>query len=381
MNLSILKENLKQGLFVVSHLAGKNSNLPILNNILVEVKKEGVRLVTTNLEVGITHFIRGKVEEEGAFTVDSKIFSDYINLLPNKKIDLIKEGDVLKVECENYKTKIKTEASEDFPLIPQIERKNKKTARIEDFKRALSRVVFAAASSESRIELSGVLFTITKNKLIMAATDSYRLAEKEIEILADSSQEKTTTAEPEQKVIVPARTIQEVLRILSGLEQAEGAKKQIDFYINDNQILFVVDNTELISRLIEGQYPDYKQIIPAAGKTTVIISRSELTRAIKASALFSKSGVNDINLDFPEGKNQVVVSSASGNTGENIVKIEAEVRGVENGIIINFQYFLDGLNNVDEETIKLEIIDGNTPCLIKPISEKGYLYIIMPIKQ
>jgi DNA polymerase III subunit beta len=374
MNLSILKENLKQGLFVVSHLAGKNANLPILNNILVEAKKEGVKLITTNLEIGITHFIRGKVEKEGVFTVDAKIFADYINLLPNKKIDLIKEDGTLNVQCENYKTKIKTEASEDFPLIPQIERKNKKTAKIEDFRRALSKTVFAAAASESRIELSGVLFTISKGKMILAATDSYRLAEKEIEI----KEEGAGTVE-EQKVIVPTRTIQEVLRILSGLEQK--GDMEIDFYIGDSQILFVVDNTELISRLIEGQYPDYRQIIPAAGKTTVLINRSELMRAIKASALFSKSGINDINLDIPEGKNQAIISSTSGSTGENIVKIEAETRGIDNGIIINYQYLLDGLNNVDEEIIKLEIIDGNTPCVIRPTNEKGYLYIVMPIKQ
>jgi DNA polymerase III, beta subunit len=377
MNLSILKENLKQGLFTVSHLAGKNTNLPILNNILVEAKKEGVRLVTTNLEIGITHFIRGKVEKEGSFTVDAKIFSDYINLLPNKKIDLIKEVGVLNLECENYKTKIKTEASEDFPLIPQIERKNKKTIKTDDFRRALAKTVFAAASSESRIELSGVLFTIIKNKLILAATDSYRLAEKELEIKEDVGENKNTA---EQKIIVPARTVQELLRILSGVEQGE-IKKEIDFYIGDNQILFVIDNTELISRLIEGQYPDYRQIIPAAGKTTAVLDRAELIRAIKASALFSKSGINDINLDFPEGKNQLIVSSASGTTGENIVKIEAETMGIDNGIIINYQYLLDGLNNIDEEKVKIEVIDGNTPCLIKPLSEKGYLYIIMPIKQ
>jgi DNA polymerase III subunit beta len=379
MNLSILKENLKQGLFVVSHLAGKNANLPILNNILVEVKKEGVRLVTTNLEVGITHFIRGKVEKEGSFTVDAKIFADYINLLPNKKIDLIKEDSILKVECENFKTKIKTEASEDFPLIPQIEKRNKKTVNREDLKNALAKVVFAAAASESRIELSGVLFMISKNKLVLAATDSYRLAEKELEIKEEAKSEKDKTV-IEQKIIVPSRTVQEILRILAGLEQGDG-KKEIDFYINDSQILFVADNTELISRLIEGQYPDYKQIIPAAGKTTAVLNRYELIRAIKASALFSKSGINDINLDFPEGKNQVIVSSASGTTGENIVKIEAETTGIDNGIIINYQYLLDGLNNIDEETIKLEVIDGNTPCLIKPLGEKGYLYIIMPIKQ
>jgi DNA polymerase-3 subunit beta len=377
MNLSILKENLKQGLFTVSHLAGKNTNLPILNNILVEAKKEGVRLMTTNLEIGITHFIRGKVEKEGKFTVDAKIFSDYINLLPNKKIDLIKEVGVLNLECENYKTKIKTEASEDFPLIPQIERKNKKTIKTDDFRRALAKTVFAAASSESRIELSGVLFTIIKNKLILAATDSYRLAEKELEIKEDVGENKNTA---EQKIIVPARTVQELLRILSGVEQGE-IKKEIDFYIGDNQILFVIDNTELISRLIEGQYPDYRQIIPAAGKTTAVLDRAELIRAIKASALFSKSGINDINLDFPEGKNQLIVSSASGTTGENIVKIEAETMGIDNGIIINYQYLLDGLNNIDEEKVKIEVIDGNTPCLIKPLGEKGYLYIIMPIKQ
>jgi DNA polymerase-3 subunit beta len=380
MNLSILKENLKQGLFVVSHLAGKNANLPILNNILVEVKKEGVKLVTTNLEIGITHFIRGKVEDEGVFTVDAKIFTDYINLLPNKKIDLIKEDNVLKIECDNFKTKIKTEASDDFPLIPQIEKKNKKTINADDFRQAMSKVVFAAASSESRIELSGVLFTITKGKLVLAATDSYRLAEKELEIKEEPRDEKDKTV-TEQKVIVPSRTIQEVLRILSGVEQVDGAKKEINFYISESQILFEINNTELISRLIEGQYPDYKQIIPAAGKTSSVLNRSELIRAIKASAIFSKSGINDINLDFPEGKNQVIISSASGTTGENIVKIEAETIGIDNGIIINYQYLLDGLNNIDEEKIKLEVIDGNTPCLIKPLSEKDYLYIIMPIKQ
>jgi len=380
MNLSILKENLKQGLFTVSHLAGKNANLPILNNILVEAKKEGVRLITTNLEIGITHFIRGKVEKEGAFTVDAKIFSDYINLLPNKKINLIKEDGVLNLECENYKTKIKTTANEDFPLIPQIEKKNKKTIKTDDFRRALAKTVFAAASSESRIELSGVLFTITKNKLILAATDSYRLAEKELDIDIKEEEENIKNT-VEQKIIVPARTVQELLRILSGSEQSDGGKKEIDFYISDNQILFVVDNTELISRLIEGQYPDYRQIIPATGKTTAILDRTELIRAIKASALFSKSGINDINLDFPEGKNQLIVSSASGTTGENIVKIEAETVGIDNGIIINYQYLLDGLNNIDEEKVKVEVIDGNTPCLIKPLGEKGYLYIIMPIKQ
>lgn len=377
MTLSILKENLKQGLFMVSHLAGKNINLPILNSILVEVKKEGVRLVTTNLEIGITNYLRGKVEKEGSFTVDSKIFSDYINLLPNKKIDLYNEDGFLNVVCENYKTKIKTEGVDDFPLIPQIEKKNAKSAKIKEFKKALSKVVFAVSNNESRVELSGVLFVFNKNKLTLAATDSYRLAEKEIEI----KNEETDKKNEERKIIVPAKTIQEILRILSGIEQSAEEKNEIIFYVSENQILFTVDGTELISRLIEGQYPDYRQIIPSSGKTSAIISRSELIRAIKTSALFSKTGINDINLDFPEGKNQMVVSAASGSAGENIAMIEAETRGIDNSTIINYQYLLDGLNNIDEDNVKMDIIDGNTPCLIKPLNEKGYIYIIMPIKQ
>lgn len=378
MILSILKENLKQGLFMVSHLAGKNVNLPILNNILVDVKKEGVRLVTTNLEIGITNSLRGKVEKEGGFTVDSKIFSDYINLLPNKKIDLSNEDGFLKVVCENYKTKIKTDGVDDFPLIPQIEKKNGKSVKIKEFKKALSKVVFSVSNNESRMELSGVLFVFNKNKLTLAATDSYRLAEKELEIKNEEAGDKKNE---EKKIIVPAKTIQEVLRILSGVEQGADEKSEISFYINENQILFTIEGTELISRLIEGQYPDYRQIIPASGKTSIIVSRSELIRAIKTSALFSKTGINDINLDFPDGKNQIIVSAASGSSGENIAIIDAETRGVDNSTIINYQYLLDGLNNIDEDNVKIDVIDGNTPCLIKPLNEKGYIYIIMPIKQ
>lgn len=374
MILSTLKENLKRGLSIVNHIAGKNVDLPILNNIMMDIKKERIKVVTTNLEIGITHIIRGKVEDECSFTVDSKIFSDYINLLPNKKINLSKEGSNLKIECENYKTKIKTQNSEDFPLIPEIERKNKITAKASEIKKALSQVVQSVSNNESRVELSGVFFNINEEKLTMAATDSYCLAEKQIKIEQEKKEEKS--------VIIPARTIQELIRIISTTTEDDQDKNEtVSFYINESQILFKVDSTEIISRLIEGQYPDYKQIIPEKGKTIAKIDRGELIRAAKASALFSKTGINDINLDFPSGKNQVVVSSASGNTGENLVEIEADTSGIDNGIIINYQYLLDGLNNIEDDKIKIETIDNNTPCMIKPEKDDKYLYIIMPIKQ
>lgn len=376
MELSSLQENLKQGLYIVSRIAGKNINLPILNNILIEIKDSNIKLISTNLEIGIVHTTRGKVEKEGSFTVDSKIFTDYINLLPNKKINLIQKNNELVVECENYKTKIKGQSSDDFPLIPHVEKNQTYITNTNNFKKAVSQVVFAVSVSESRMELSGVYFNFNKKKLNMAATDSYRLAEKEIDVKA-----KENNKEENVSVIVPAKTLQELLRILSGLKENGEDCKEIEISTSDNQILFTIGSTELVSRLIEGQYPDYKQIIPINSKTIVLINKNEIVRAVKASSLFSKTGINDVNLDFPAGKNQVVISSASGQTGESVISLKASVNGEDNSAVINYRYLLDGLNNIEDENIKIEVVDNNTPCILKGEKNNGYLYIIMPIKQ
>lgn len=376
MNFSCLQENLKQGLFITGHAAGKNINLPILGNVMFETKKGEIKLTSTNLEIGITHTIRGKVEEEGSYTVDAKIINDFVNLLPNKKISIRKKEKEMIIETENYKTKIKGESAKDFPLIPEVDRTSFFEAKIEEFKKAVSQVVFAVSNSESRIELSGVYFEFKEDELILAATDSYRLAEKKIKI-------KAHTNEKNKKIIIPSKTLQELIRIISGLNVIEN--ETIKFFISDNQILFVINSTEMVSRIIEGQYPDYKQIIPGSYKTTAKINRMDLNRAIKASAIFSKNGIDDVNLDFPQGKNQVVVSSESGQTGESVINIDAEIKGEDNGVIVNYRYLLDGLNNIETPEVKIEIIDNNTPCILRPIkennTEQNYFYIIMPIKQ
>lgn len=377
MNFSSLQENLKHGLFIVGHIAGKNINLPILNNIMIKVKKDGVRLISTNLEIGITHNIRGKIEKEGEYTVDSKLITDYIGLLPNQKVNISKKETNILINCNNYKTKIKGQPTEDFPLIPVINKDRAYSIKINEFKKALSQVVFAVSTNESRVELSGVCFSFNNKKLVLAATDSYRLAEKEISI-------KALEDKNDLKIIIPVKTLQELIRILSVLNEngdVNSDGEEIKFYISDNQILFIIKSTEIISRLIEGQYPDYKQIIPKTSKTTVIVNRLELIRAVKASSLFSKSGINDINLDFPASKNQVVISSASGHTGESHIILEASVKGEDNGIIVNYSYLLDGLNNIENENVKIEIVDNNTPCILRSEKDKDYLYIIMPIKQ
>lgn len=377
MKFSILKENLNGALFIVSHITGKNINLPILNNIMIEAKDGSIKLISTNLEIGIIHSFRGKVERDGSFTVDSRVITDYVGLLPNKKIDIDQKENNLVIECENYKTKIRGQSAEDYPVVPMVDKNDYYSAKADEFKKALTQVIFAVSTSETRLELMGVFFSFRDNKLVLAATDSYRLAEKEINI-------KSNFANSQKNIIIPARTLQELVRILSGLKENDNVGEddnEIKFYLADNQILFTIKSTELVSRLIEGQYPDYKQIIPANIKTSAFINKADLIRAVKASALFSKININDINLDFPEGKNQAVISSASDQTGESVINLAASTKGVDNSVVINYHYLLDGLNNLEGENIKIEITDNNTPCVLRPEKEEDYLYIIMPIKQ
>jgi len=375
MKIISLQENLKQGLALVAHIASKNVNLPILNNVLIRAEDGKIKLVATNLEVGIVSLVRGKIETEGSFTVSSKIITDCVNLLPNRKVNMEQKEGSLKIGCENHQAKIKGQSAEEFPLIPEIDRKSCFSASVEAVKQGISQIIFATAQSESRLELSGVLFVFSGDTLTMTATDSYRLAEKKIKIKGGSEEEK--------KIIVPAKTLQELQRVLLvNSENETGEKEQeIKFYVSDNQILFVYGSTELVSRLIEGQYPDYQQIIPATSKTKIMVNRQELIRAVKMASLFSKAGINDVNLDFPLNRNQLVVSSVSGQTGENITNLEAKVSGGDNSMVVSYRYLLEGLANIESETIKIEVVDGNTPCVIKPEQDESYLYIIMPIKQ
>jgi DNA polymerase-3 subunit beta len=374
MRLISLQENLKKGLNIVGHVTTKNINLPILNNILIRAEKGNIELISTNLEIGVVYQLRGKIEQDGEFTVDSKLVTEYVNLLSGgEKVKIEQKESELKIECGNYKTKIKGESAKEFPLIPVIPKNDYYSCRAEELKKALNSVIFSVSTSENRIELSGVLFVFNKNKLSLVATDSYRLAEKEIGVAGFGTAE-------EHRIIVPARTTQELLRILSNFDKLDSTEEgEIRIYLTENQVLFTLDSVSLISRLINGHYPDYKQIIPTKSQTSVLVERGELTRAIKAAALFSKTGINDVTLHFT--KNKITVSAFSGASGESQTEVAAEIVGVDNEIIINFRYLIDGLNNIESDMVKIEILNSNSPCLLKPEPDDNYLYIVMPIKQ
>ena len=366
MKSTCTQENLNRGLNLVSHIANKNNNLPILNNVLLKANKTGLTLITTDLEIGIKTFVRGKVEEEGDFTVEAKLLNDFINLLPRENIKLELKETSLYIESENQKTNIKGLEAEDFPLIPELEKENEVLLKISELKQALSQLVIAASLDNSRIEINSVYFNFSKDELVLAATDSYRLAEKKIKII--NGQEK--------ELIIPLKTIQELLRILS-----DQSDQELKVYFNENQIMFSFGGVELISRVVEGKYPDYQQIIPKEFITTIKCPVEKLVPAIKSASLFCKPGINDVRISLDSNKKQLVVAAASSGVGENIVKVPIEISGKDNDIVFNYRYLLDGLSNLGSQEVVLKINNNSSPGLLQPDKENNYVYLIMPIRQ
>ncbi|MDD5340910.1 MAG: DNA polymerase III subunit beta [Patescibacteria group bacterium] len=384
MKATCTQENLKRGLNIVSHISSKNTSLQILGNVLIKADKNVVSLITTNLEMGVRCQVRAKVYKEGSYTVNSRLLNDFVGLLKNEKVDLELKDDALEVWTDNQETKIKGESAEEFPLIPQISKKSAYVCGIDELVRALTQVLFAVSVSETRPEISGVYFNFSDGNLTIAATDSYRLAEKKIKL-----NEKN---EVEKEAIIPAKTVQELFRMLSsvsGSASEEGGASKLEIYFEENQVMFVFDDIELVSRVIEGQYPNYKQIIPASHKTRAVANISDLVSAVKAASLFSRTGIYDINFELKEGK--LVISSTNSQLGESKSRVAGKIEGDDNKVVINYRYLLDGLQNIDSTDVVFEMIDSSNPCILRPaeslndkneaIAAQDYLYIIMPIKQ
>jgi DNA polymerase-3 subunit beta len=377
VKLSCTRENLYQGLSITSHAGGKNANLPILSNILLRADIGGLKLTATNLELTITCTIRGKVDQPGEYTLPAKLFSDYVALLPNERIDLDLLDHSVSVVCEKTKTKINGLPANEFPLIPPVTGGVRFSVTAATFDAALGNVLFAVATNEARQALTGVFmhFDGLNDQLILAATDSYRLAEKVIPL--------RERVEGERKTIVPSRTLAELRRILSVLRDNAEAPEAIEIELTESQIVFRYGTVELSSRTVEGVYPDYRQIIPKSSSTEIILSKGAFAQAIKRTSLFSKAGLFDVKLDINAAEKTVTLSAADVGRGENTVSIEGEVVGMPNAVVLNYRYLLDGVNAMTSDRVVLKLIDAMNPCVVTPENrpEDKYLYIVMPIRQ
>ncbi|MCD4705957.1 DNA polymerase III subunit beta [bacterium] len=385
MKIICTQENLNKGLSIISNITGKNPNLPILNNILIKAEDNTITLSATNLEIGINCVIRGKIEKEGNFTIPSRAFSDYVNLMGKEQITLELKDNKLEISNLNFKSKFKGDIADDFPTIPKIKKQSKYSIELENIRSAISNVIFASTVISSRPEISGILFDFNSDEktLTLVATDSYRLAEKKIKLKDISGKN--------EKIIIPIRTLQEVVRIIGLIKDTEEDKKQNLMNIclsGDGQVLFsfpdpkigTEDSIELVSRVIEGNYPEYQEIIPKSHNTKILVEKSDLIKVVKASSLFTESGVNSIKLEFFSKNNEMTIFSANSQTGENLSKLQAKIEGEDNNITLNYRYLLDGLQNIVGDTAVLEIINKDVPCALKAIDKDDYIYIIMPIR-
>ncbi len=353
----------------MAHVASRNANLPILSNILLRTSKTGLELVATNLEVAVVTVVRGKVDGEGAITVNSRLLSDAVALLPRERIDLELTGTDLALRCGKHRTTIRGLAADDFPVIPEVVGAGGITCSAADLEAALGSVVFAVNPDEGRPEIAGVYFEHSSRGLVVAGTDSYRLAEYVI----SSVKGKTTP----DKFILPLRAAQEVLRVVAGVNEEE-----VQVLTSDSQALWQLGETRIISRLVAGQYPDYQQIIPKDFATRAVAARDELLRAVRSAALFARSGINDVRLSLTPEQKTITVSSANSQLGENTIELATlSSEGEAAEVVFNYRYLLEGLQATPQSEVVLEVVGPKNPGVLKPQGASSYLYIIMPIRQ
>lgn len=374
MKISTTQENLAQGLSLVSHVSSRNVNLPILQNTLLKIDGKVLRLLSTNLELAVSCLVRGRVEEEGEITVPARLFAEYVALLGSGQIDLVLSGNALLIKSGKSETKINGIPAAEFPVIPGVGDGKKYKLPIGETHRALGSVLFSVAQTESRPELTGVFFSFAGGVLTLAATDSYRLAEVSVSLVEGSSDSSIT-------LIIPARTLAELARMLAAPRDGVESPDELVVTVTENQVQFEVGNAELQSRLIEGTYPDYRQIIPTRFQTETVLSKAEFVSAVKAASLFTKSGLYDVRLEFSP-KKPLIIKAADTQTGEHRAEVAAQTTGEENHVVVNYKYLLDGLNAIRDDEIHFKMIDASNPCLVTPKdANEKYVYIVMPIKQ
>ncbi len=379
MKLIILQEKLKNGLAIVERVTGRSFTLPILNNVLLTTEKNFLRLSSTDLEVGINWQSLAQIEKQGKITIPARVFSGFINLLPNKKIILEKKGEDLFIECENFKTQIKGISADDFPIIPQVSKESFVEVENSSFCQGLSQVVDIATLSKARPEISGIYFSFQKDLIKIAATDSFRLAEKTL--FFEKTENLSNLKEKENSFILPQKTTKEIINIFN---EKEG---KIKIYFSQNQVLFESESSEtssypqvqIISRLIEGEYPAYHEIIPKKHQTQIILNKNEFLSQIKTAALFSGK-VNEVKFNIDSKKKKIEVFSQNPDLGEYKSFLNGKIKGDSLEISFNYRFLIDGLSNIKSNEIVFELNGEGGPGALKSLSDSGYIYVVMPIK-
>lgn len=365
MKISCLQENLKYGLNVVSKAAATRTSLPITNNILLSTENARLRLTATNLEMAITCWVSAKVSSEGTVTIPAVTLGKIVVELPDELVEMeVSDREVLSLTCGNIFSKISGNATDDFPAIPQIKSGNAVKVNANDFKKAVSRVVFSAATDESRPILTGVHMEFDGKELTLASADGFRLSVCKMPL--------DTEATGVGKIVVPARTLNEVIRLIG--ENDTDVEITVDK--EKNQALFRLKEIEIITNLLAGNFPPYNQLIPKEHTTKAILETASFTRGNKVARIFAEgSGIVKLELSG----NKMAISARAEEVGENKSEIEAAITGPANKIAFNGKYISDVLSVVHASEVALEITNPQSPGVLRPIGDNSYLHVIMPM--
>ncbi|CAN5776157.1 DNA polymerase III subunit beta [soil metagenome] len=368
VKLSVMQENLARGLSVVSRAVSTRSTLPVLANVLLRTEDAGLKLTATNLEIGITSWVPGRIETDGALTVPARLITDVVAGLPaGERVDLEVEGTTLRLKAGRYQTHLRGIDAEEFPVIPAAG--DRPTTRVSQrlLRQALSEVAFAAASDEARPILTGVLTKLVGDRLTLAAADNYRIAVKDLPIL-DPVEETI--------LVVPARSYQELMRILNDTDDPV----ELMLASSKSQVLFQVEGTELVSRLIDGQFPNYQQVLPTSHSSRAVVDRDELLKAVRLSALIASSAANVVRLKVGEAASSAITIAAAADVGDAEGEVEAAIEGDAVAIAFNARYLTEALQNIDGAQLALEFSGPLSPGVIKPVDDPDYVHVIMPVR-
>lgn len=372
MKVSVLQENLAHGLQLVGRGVATRSTLPILANVLLRTDAGRLKLTTTNLEIGVNAWIGAKVEDDGGITVPAKLFTDFVNSLPSGQVDLTLNvrTKTLHVASGSYEANVKGIDAEEFPPIPTVS--DKPTTRIAQgvLRRMINEVAFVAATDDSRPVLTGVLTRLEGDELSLVAADPYRLGIRRGVLLQK--------VDPPIEVIIPARSLFELARVVGD----DDSPVDVAVTQNKSQVIFHAADVDLVTRLIEGQFPNYRQVIPSSYTTRVVVEREELLKATKLASYFARDAANIVRLQVnPEdGAAPLVVSATAADVGDNVSRVEASVEGNGMQIAFNARFLSEALSSLSAPEVALELGGSLAPGVLKIVGEDTYLHVVMPLR-
>jgi DNA polymerase-3 subunit beta len=386
MKLSCLQENLSKGLGIVSRAVATRSTLPITQNVLISTDQSRLKLAATNLEIAISYWLGAKIEEEGAITIPARLLTEFINSLPNDKIDIELTQRTLQLKCARFEARINGLDAQDFPPIPQVADGLATKIQVKALRDGINQVTFAAASEESRPVLTGIQLEFDGDKLAMAAADGFRLAVHDTSLL---SPVKNKTA-----IIVPARALNELGRFLTDL------KEPVEITVNQqkSQILFKLKNIEMVSQLIQGAFPNYSQLIPQSFVTRAVVDVDEFLSAIKMASIFARDGSGIVRLVVSPGveltPGKMNISARAEEVGDNMGEIDALIDGEAAKIAFNAKYLAEVLSVLkekdekdekddkdkkDKKRVALETTTSSSPGVLRPVGADNYIHVVMPM--